>query len=280
MTPQIRTRRRNRRPDPENVDEFTSLGKKSPSDANAQALFAASDRDSDGKLNSREVRASGLLSPDNVQALLGMDDLGAWTVSQADGDGDGGLSYEEYTETRGAGPTEATFVAPNGEKIALQGFRLDVAPAVFKSMDGDSDGRLSANELNAHLTPQEGHAAYNPSAGAERMPEHLVSRNDADGDGALSADELRRAMEAPAYDGKDDATRIDTLIATADSNKDGKLSSDEFGAFAAQPGRISFFDQDEASGVSRVVLARLLQSTFAQLRNDFVAPQARTDVTA
>jgi Ca2+-binding EF-hand superfamily protein len=162
------------------VDEFVALGKKSPSDAKAQALFAAMDGDSDGKLNSHEVRASGLLSPGNIQALLGIDDVGGWMVGQADGNGDGGLSYDEYVNSRGAGPVKATFVGPNGEKTELSGMRLDAMPSVFNAMDGDGDGRLSATELGAHLQAQEGYAQYNPSSGAERMSDGLMSRNDAD----------------------------------------------------------------------------------------------------
>ncbi len=123
------------------------------------------DGDSDGKLNSREVRASGLLSPGNIQALLGVDDIGGWTVSQADGNGDGGLSWEEYTETRGARPFVASVVGPDGTKTEITGMRLDTLLSAFNGMDGDGDGRLSAAELNAHLEAPEGYAQYSPASG-------------------------------------------------------------------------------------------------------------------
>lgn len=263
------------------IEEFAALGKKQPSDANAQALFAASDRDNDGKLNALEVRASGLLSPGNVQAMLGIDNLGEWLVSQADGDGDGALSVEEYTESRGAGPFTAMMkVGPNGEQLEVRGSRLDVAPGVLRSMDADEDGKLSAAELNDYMTPGEGYAAYRPSAGAERMPDQLIARNDADGDGALSAEELMHATEAPTYEGTDDtAEAAKTLVGVADTNKDGKVSSDEFSALAAQSRLTPFYAQSEPEAVSRLMLSRLLQSSFAQLQNDFVSP-VRTDVTA
>ncbi len=105
-----------------------------------------------------------------------------------------------------------------------------------------------------------------------RSSEQLVSYNDADGDGALSADELRQATEASTYQGQDgDAENVNTLVGVADADKDGKVSS-EFSALAAQERLSPFFAQNDSEAMSRILLTRLLQSTFTQLRGDFVAP--------
>lgn len=261
------------------IEEFAALGKKDPADSNTRALFAAIDGDEDGKLNATEIRSSGLLSPSNIQALLGVEDVGAWIVAQADTDGDGGLSYAEYTETRDAGPIKARMPGPDGEMIEVEGRRLDVAPRIFERMDSDGDGILSAAELGAHMQPGEGSAPYHPMAGAQRTAPSLVTLNDADGDGGLSADELAQAASAA---GAEDAD-LSALMAAADSDADGKISADEFATMVRET-RPQFGlarPHDEAGpSASALTLSQLLRSTYAQLSESFVAAAPKTDFTA
>ena len=124
--------------------------------------------------------------------------------TQADADGDGQFSAEEWT----------TFAVEARARMLAR--LLKLAPQA----DANEDGKLSRSELEAFRIER-----------AAKMREHVLKNNpdaDADGDGVLSNAELEAFM----------AKRADRHLAMmlkthpqADANGDGKLSKDEAQAF-------------------------------------------------
>ena len=82
---------------------------------------------------------------------------------------------------------------------------------------------FSTATLSSLLSMQEAHAA------------EVFSGADADGDGALTADELATDMAAHAPPGVDSSDRAAALMSQADSDGDGVLSLGEFKAAAPPP---------------------------------------------
>lgn len=141
--------------------------------------------------SSCENSESSKISISNSDDLAGMDistyarylnDMTSDLISQNDLDGDGYLSASDTT------------------KLAM--------PAEdFTGIDTDSDGKLSAGELNEVRAKMD----------IPRMTENLISSNDKSGEGILSASD----SSMPTSD-----------IEAIDTDKDGNLSSDELNTAA------------------------------------------------
>lgn len=82
------------------------------------------------------------------------------------------------------------------------------ASAALAKLDADSDGTLSATEL----TPKRAGAGNRPPGGPAGFVPPLLKALDADGNGALSKEEIANAAVA---------------LKTLDKNSDGDLSRDE-----------------------------------------------------
>jgi Ca2+-binding EF-hand superfamily protein len=169
--------------------------------ADPDQLFARLDVNGDGKIERDEL-------PEQVREAMGR------FFEQADANRDKSLSVEEFQKGHEYARRLAG-VAPAG------GNRPNAAPgaALLKALDGDGDGKLSADELAAataslktldrdgdgQLSPRELMAAGaagrpQPQAGGPpgRAVEQLLTRwkgFDKDGDGKLSADELPPALQ-------------------------------------------------------------------------------------
>jgi len=140
--------------------------------------------------------------------------------------------------------------------------------AMFSKLDVNSDGQLSSDEFKSigQNMPEPGSSGSARSMrgggfgganfasatmgsllsmqetreGREARATEMFSTADADGDGALTADELAADMAAHAPPGAsggvDTSTMAADLIGDADSDGDGALSLDEFKAAAPPPG--------------------------------------------
>jgi Ca2+-binding EF-hand superfamily protein len=102
------------------------------------------------------------------------------------------------------------------------------AAVLLERLDGDDSGELEARELSALGLLTRRHAGGADAAGElERgrlAPERgHFARLDADGDGAISASDLRELL-APAHS----VVRPSTVLAALDANGDGVLSEAEF----------------------------------------------------
>ena len=107
----------------------------------------------------------------------------------------------------------------------------DLANQMISSLDTDGDGQLSLSEIDKALGADSGSSGSQIAA--------AVSQLDTNGDGSLSAYELTTGLEAAKAHGggghhhhhhAESASSSDLasqLIASADSNSDGVLSSDE-----------------------------------------------------
>lgn len=172
---------------------------------NGSAGFAAADRDGDGRLSLRELRASGVFSPETLNGLLDQQaGLAGFVVSEGDADGDGGLSLEEF------------------RKVGPEGVLADRA---FEAADADGDGVVSARELP---TVMQSYVRVLPSSSfnAKAVARDLM-RHDLDDDGALSGQELAPPAATGAVD-------LNALFDAADGDGDGLLTLAEIEAQIAQ----------------------------------------------
>lgn len=253
------------------VDELAKLGNNDPDKlADRQATVAVFDRNGDGALDQREFGASRLLDPQNLKALLGVQDstgVAGWLMSRADGDGDGALSADEYAKV--AAPVQRGRIGPDGKSVSEP---LEEANARdFGQIDADQDGQLSVDELASNFQTGPRLIQFGDASKATSV---FTARNDTDGDGALSSDELASAAKAAGLA----ATDVTGLIDAADRDGDAKLSVEELATAAAQrPGAVKPFPESgllspltpPSSG--DVLLARLLRATVNSLGDQLAA---------
>lgn len=159
--------------------------------------------------------ASSGLSSDTMSALLESQetssagqDLVSSLISDLDSDGDGGLSLTEIGTALGVSDTS------------------EIADA-FASVDADSDGVMSADELESGLQamgpppggpPPGGGAA---PASAEETAETVFDAADTNEDGTVSMEELMASLK------EDDASSISDAFAAVDTDSDGGISLTE-----------------------------------------------------
>lgn len=223
--------------------------------------FALYDRDHDGRVTSREfmlrydeiVERSGVFPlprprPENAD----QEPRSAEALRQAfDSDADGALDAREL----------ATMVAEGGSRDPERD-----AAALLRAADADGDGRLAGEELfqlarvlsYARVTPDarrpEGADANAPktleelfgrieerpaSASSAELPPWIPGpvphfrRLDLDGNGVISAEDLRRLQGSASV-----GTRTGAVLAALDLNEDGVIDAREFAAAIATPPRV------------------------------------------
>jgi Ca2+-binding EF-hand superfamily protein len=253
------------------ADELAKLGNNDPDKlADRQATVSVFDRNGDGALDQQEFGASRLLDARNLKALLGVQDnagVAGWLVSRADGDGDGALSADEYAKV--AAPMQRARIDPDGKSISES---LEEANARdFGQIDADQNGQLSVDELASNYQAGPRLLQFGDAGKATSV---FTARNDTNGDGALSYDELTSAAKAAGLA----ATDVAGLIDAADRDGDAKLSAEELAMAAAQrPGAVKPFRESgllspltpPSSG--DVLLARLLRATVNGLGDRLAA---------
>jgi len=205
------------------AEELAKLGNKDPAKlADTQAMVSVFDRNGDGTLDQREFGASRLLDGQNLKTLLGVQDeagVVGWLVSRADADGDGALSADEYAIV--APPSRISRIDAEG-KIVVEA-QEQANARDFGRIDVDQDGRLSAQELTESLRTAPRLIQFGDNRKATNA---LATRNDTDGDGVLSFDELSSAATAAGAA----STHVADLLKATDSDGDAKLSPDELAA--------------------------------------------------
>lgn len=164
-----------------------------PQGAPGEGLLRVLDTDNDGKLSAAELSASGD------------------TLKKFDRDGDGSVSREELMAGMMAklgGPPQANPSTTNNEP------RMGVEQmlAFWKERDKNGDKKWSKDEV-----PERAAANFD--------------RIDANGDGVIDEDELKKMVEGFARFAQQNnlggGEFINRIFEQADANKDGKLSKDE-----------------------------------------------------
>lgn len=120
---------------------------------------------------------------------------------------------------------------------------------LFSSIDSDGDGSISKTELKSFadglsaqmqstlLSAQESGGAQGafgpppPPPGEGKSASDMMSEMDTDGDGSVSAAELKAFGETRGPKSSDASSKAEEAFAAADTDGDGKLSSTEFESF-------------------------------------------------
>jgi Ca2+-binding EF-hand superfamily protein len=194
------------------------------------AYFAAVDKDSDGKLQLGELQASAIFGMNTLDALLSVQEgasstkpparfeasnIGAWIVSEADLDGDGVLTAEEFAKV---GPS-GDYAAPRpGVEFPGSDIRSKSERAFFDA-DADQDGRLTGEELAEVMETGPHRFVFGD---ASKLAPTLMHIADTDGDAAISVEEARAGAKSP--------TDLDAMFKLGDANSDGKLNAAEMKA--------------------------------------------------
>ncbi|PCM48070.1 histidine kinase [Pseudomonas fluorescens] len=132
----------------------------------------------------------------------------------------------------------------------------------FGDLDSDASGSLSAEEMTAMAPPP----PPQDQAPNTDLADALISALDADGDGAISSDELRNGLTSAGS-----SADSNQIFSALDKNKDGTVSQDELTASLTPPPppppQISsdeLFSQLDADGdgsISETELSSALQSS-------------------
>ena len=151
-------------------------------------------------------------------------DIANKVIGAVDTDGDGQLSLDEIEKALGADTTSGT----------------DAASQAFAKLDTNGDGKISADELASALDARKAadassgagpsgvhHHHHAHHASSADLAQQIFGQADANGDGALSADEISSAL---GQDAQSAATSLTQAIAKLDTNGDGSLSTAELTA--------------------------------------------------
>jgi Ca2+-binding EF-hand superfamily protein len=151
-------------------------------------------------------------------------DIANKVIGAVDTDGDGQLSLDEIEKALGSDTTSGT----------------DAASQAFAKLDANGDGKISADELSSALDAKKAtdasstggaggvhHHRHAHHASSADLAQQIFGQADANGDGALSADEISSAL---GQDAAGATTGLTQQIAKLDTNGDGSLSTAELTA--------------------------------------------------
>ena len=141
----------------------------------------------------------------------------------------------------------------------------------FANLDSDSSGNLSSEEMAAMAPPPP--SQHDQPPGTE-LADALISALDADGDGAISSDELSNGLaNAGSSADSTSSTSTDTsaaLLKVLDSDSSGGVSSDELNA-ALQAGRERNTDSSTDQSNVTEALNKMIANLSKQYSLDNVA---------
>ncbi|WP_236189974.1 EF-hand domain-containing protein [Pseudomonas pharyngis] len=140
----------------------------------------------------------------------------------------------------------------------------------FGDLDSDASGSLSAEEMTAMAPPPPPQGDQAPNT---ELADALISALDADGDGAISSDELSNGLTSAGSTA--DSSKIFSAL---DKNEDGVVSQDELAASLTPPpppppqaSRDELFSQLDADGdgsVTATELSSALQASDSNSSNN------------
>jgi Ca2+-binding EF-hand superfamily protein len=157
----------------------------------ASGMMERLDRDKDGRLSGDEIPAESRID-----------------IAKADRNGDGGVDLFELTLAigeRGGGPGERLRQMDANKDGVIELAEWQGRPEIFKRLDADGDGRITAEEAKKGGPGGDGRSM-------DRTADAAFRRFDADGDGRITAEEWKARPE---------------LFQRFDENKDGVITREE-----------------------------------------------------
>lgn len=187
-------------------------------------------------------------------------------LAKLDTNGDGGIDKTELK----------SFMDFVGKATSTEGAESDT---LFKSLDADNDGAVSADELTSNgkaLFDQlrEQLMSARASAGSEapqrRDPQGMFAKIDGNGDGSIDKSELNTFFTQRAEEG---GSSVDDILARDDADSDGAISATEFET-AVGKGPQSHHEQGDRGVAMRI------EALLQQYVDGGAASQATNSMTA
>ncbi|KIF55453.1 EF-hand domain-containing protein [Pseudomonas fluorescens] len=160
--------------------------------------------------------------------------------AKLDSNGDGAVDQDELGSALSQKSNDGLLVSPSKQ---------------FGDLDSDASGSLSAEEMTAMAPPPPPPGDLAPNT---ELADALISALDADGDGAISSDELSNGLTSAGSTA--DSSKIFSAL---DKNEDGVVSQDELAASLTPPPPASsdeLFSQLDADGDGTVTATELNSS--------------------
>ncbi|MBP3996580.1 EF-hand domain-containing protein [Pseudomonas koreensis] len=160
--------------------------------------------------------------------------------AKLDSNGDGAVDQDELGSALSQKSNDGLLVSLNKQ---------------FGDLDSDASGSLSAEEMTAMAPPPPPPGDQAPNT---ELADALISALDADGDGAISSDELSNGLTSAGSTA--DSSKIFSAL---DKNEDGVVSQDELAASLTPPPPASsdeLFSQLDADGDGTVTATELNSS--------------------
>jgi Ca2+-binding EF-hand superfamily protein len=138
----------------------------------------------------------------------------------------------------------------------------------FADLDSDDSGSLSSEEMAAMAPPP---PPPRDQAPGTELADALISALDADGDGAISGDELSNGLTSADSTSSTSTETSAALLKVLDSDSSGGVSSDELKA-ALQAGR----EKDSDSSTDQANVAEALNKMIANLSKQYSLDKVAT----
>lgn len=194
-----------------------------------KGLFAEIDQDGDGKVTRRELQVK-LKADSTIQDLLvkagGTAD---YVMDQLDVDGDGFITYKEFEAMLSADANKLAEAVVPGSAAAPppEATNIEKLKKLFDSIDssGNSDGKISREELRAHMSKDDTVVALLVAAGGSK--DYVFEQLNADDDNFVTWDEFKEMLLADPLAGSEPSKAVSEAAPKAEATGEAPKAMSE-----------------------------------------------------